>query len=121
VPVTVIDGQVIVGFDRERIEGLLGRHAGRPHFGAAVADAARMTADAGGGPVSGAYIGQVRSGTVADRMHLAAGDIILSVDGQAVADAAGLALALGRVAPDGRFEVTLLRGGKKYAVTGIMR
>src|SRR5687767_15895885 len=60
VPVITVDDQVIVGFDRPRLERLLeAGKARRPTFGAAVADAASYLAKRGQVPVFGALVGKV--------------------------------------------------------------
>ena len=61
VPVTIIDGQTVIGFDRVRLEQLVGqtqtRH--RPLFGASIADASKITVKQGSGIILGAYVGNV--------------------------------------------------------------
>ena len=49
VPVTVIDGQIIIGFDRARLEQALNMEQQRERhsFGAAIADASKITARQG--------------------------------------------------------------------------
>jgi glutaredoxin len=46
VPVTVINGQTVIGFDRGRLEQLLTKTqtSQRPPFGASIADASKITA-----------------------------------------------------------------------------
>jgi len=72
VPVTVINGQTVVGFDRGRLEQLLTKTqtSQRPPFGASIADASKITAKQGSGIILGAYIGSVRPGSVAERIGL---------------------------------------------------
>ena len=59
VPVTVIDGQTVIGFDRARLEQITG-HKQRPSLGALVANASKITARQGNGITVGAYIGKVK-------------------------------------------------------------
>ncbi len=70
VPVTVINGEAIVGFDRARLEEVLthGQKGQRPSLGAAVADASKITARQGSGITFGAYVGKVRAGSVAEKL-----------------------------------------------------
>ena len=92
VPVITIDGQTVVGFDQPRLEKLLASPTGQSfRLGATVA-----TATSGG-----AYIGGVRTGSVADRAGLQAGDIIVSVNHQDVGDRAGLEALLPSLASGG--------------------
>jgi len=83
VPVTQLGGEVIVGFDRPRIDAALVQSR-RPRLGAAVASAARMQAQGRCKAAQGAYVGKIRSGGVAAQAGLRAGDVILSIGGQAV-------------------------------------
>ncbi len=86
VPVVVIDGQVVVGFDRPRIDGLLSARApaGGPRLGAAIADAARIAARRDLQLPAGAYVGRVEPGSAAARAGIEAGDVIVALAGQAV-------------------------------------
>src|SRR4030043_156840 len=58
VPVTIINGEVVVGFDRGRLEQVTTqtRTGQRPPFGASIADASRITAKQGSGIILGAYV-----------------------------------------------------------------
>ena len=60
VPVTIINGQIVVGFDRGRLEQLLTQTQTRqrPSFGASIADASKITAKQGSGITLGAYVGR---------------------------------------------------------------
>lgn len=86
VPVVVIDGQVVVGFDRPRIDQLLsaGAAARGPRLGAAIADAARIAARRNLQLPAGAYVGRVEPGSAAARAGVEAGDVILALGGHAV-------------------------------------
>jgi len=86
VPVVVIDGQVVVGFDRPRIDQLLsaGAAARGPRLGAAIADAARIAARRNLQLPAGAYVGHVEPGSAAARAGVEAGDVILALGGHAV-------------------------------------
>ncbi len=98
VPVIAVDDQVIVGFDRPRLERVLAARAappaGKPGLGARVADAATMALRQPGLAADGAYIGGVRTGSPAEQAGLRAGDVIVAVGGTPVHDAAGLQAAL---------------------------
>ena len=61
VPVTIINQQAVIGFDRAKLEQLLTQTPGvqRPLFGASIADASKITAKHGSGITLGAYIGKV--------------------------------------------------------------
>ena len=83
VPVTQLAGDVIVGFDRPRIDAALAR-AQRPKLGAAVAAASKMHAEGRCQVDQGAYVGKVSPGGSAAKAGLRSGDIIVSLGGHAV-------------------------------------
>ncbi len=122
VPVTVIDGETIVGFDRARLEAVLAqRQPGQgPSLGAAVADASKITARQGSGITLGAYVGKVRPGSAAEKLGLVQGDIITTVNQQNIAKAADLERTLSRLGEGSHLLVVFLRGDKKLAAEGIL-
>ncbi len=116
VPVTVIGGQAIVGYDVPRLEESL-RGAQRPHLGAAIANAADMAARGRTTVSQGAYVGRVSAGGAAAEAGLAAGDVIVSIAGRPVADADELE-ALLRLVPPGRgIPVGYVRDGLQQTAT----
>jgi len=85
VPVVLIDGQVVVGFNRPLIDQLLAQRATRPpRLGAAIADAGRIAAKKGLQLSDGAYVGRVDPGSVAALAGLRPGDVIVQLAGQGV-------------------------------------
>jgi len=115
VPVIKVDGQVMVGFNRARLEQLLEhvpQHAERPKLGASVADAARHAANP-----TGAYVGRVRDGSPAARAGLRAGDVITMLAGQAVQNADDVERAMMRVQPRARVPVRVQRDGRTLELT----
>ena len=101
VPVIAIDDQIVVGFNKPRLEQLLAMRrppgpppAPRPSLGAQVADARTIMLKRGAPAQDGAYVGNVRPGTPADAAGLRSGDIITAVNGQPVRTAADLARLL---------------------------
>jgi len=121
VPVTIINGQTVVGFDRARLEQVLAqKQAGqRPSFGASIADAGKITAQQGSGTTLGAYIGKVRPGSLAERMGLAPGDIITELNMRRIANASDLEQALAGLNKGSRFSLILLRGNKTMTTEGV--
>lgn len=85
VPVTTVDDQVVVGFDRRRLESIIAQEAPtKPRLGAAVADA---------GPrvhIDGAYVGRVLPDSPAAQAGLRVGDVIVEVNRKPVRSAAEL-------------------------------
>lgn len=108
VPVIVVDDQVVVGFDQARLEQLLATASRHASLGASVADAGRFSAGA-----VGAYVGQVRSGSAAERAGLRPGDIIVQMVGHPVRGAADLEQLLAGLAPGARLAVEWLRGAER--------
>ena len=114
VPVITVDDQVIVGFDRPRLERLLeAGKARRPTFGAAVADAASYLAKRGQVPVFGALVGKVAPSSPAERAGLQPGDIITGIGLRTIANAQGVEDALANVEPGARLPVTFQRGERQ--------
>lgn len=85
VPVLIMDDNVIIGFDRPRIDAALaGSESAQPRLGAAVADASTQAAKYGLGIYEGAYVGRVNPASTAERGGVKAGDVIISLAGKAV-------------------------------------
>lgn len=121
VPVTIIDGEVVVGFDRGRLEQLTtqtqtGR---RPSFGASIADASKIAAKQGSAIILGAYVGSVRPGLVAERAGLAPGDIITELNMRHIANADDLEDALSKLSSGSRFSLVFLRGNRTMTAEGL--
>ncbi|HJX38634.1 MAG TPA: Uxx-star family glutaredoxin-like (seleno)protein [Anaerolineae bacterium] len=114
VPVVVIDGQVVVGFNTSRIDQLLSSPATRrPQLGVSVADAKKMVQKQGSGPTEGAYVGNVRPLSAGDRAGLVTGDVIVALAGHAIADAHGLEATLSSLVPGETVSLVFVRGGER--------
>ena len=118
VPVTLIDGQTIIGFDRERLEQALGQKQ-RPSFGAAIADASKITSRQGSAVTFGAYIGSVKPGFISEKMGLTKGDIITELNMQSIANADDLERALSKLNKGSRISIVFLRGDKTFGAEGM--
>ena len=128
VPVTIIGDEVIVGFDRPRLERVIARTRARPTagtgptgrkpLGAKVADASRY-AMPGGTAVLGAYVGGVNSGSPAEAAGLKAGDVITVVGGTSISTVDDLTAALSRLGP-GPVHLTVARGNTTRTVTATL-
>ena len=108
VPVIVADDEVIVGFDRQRLERIAARHAaaarseaGRPKLGLVVKDAA-----------GGVEVGGVRPGSPAEQAGFRPGDIVLQVRGQPVGSVADLERLTGTLGAGQTAEVVVRREGR---------
>jgi S1-C subfamily serine protease len=121
VPVTIINQQAVIGFDRPRLEQLIASTSGghSPSFGASIADASKITAKQGSGITLGAYVGKVRPGSVAQRIGLALGDIIIELNMKNIANADDLERALSSLDKGSRISLVFLRGNRKMATEGI--
>jgi len=122
VPVTVFDGEIVVGFDRQRLEQLVsGRpKAKRPSFGASIADAGKITAKRGDRTISGAYIGGTRQGSAAQRIGLKQGDIITRINKQNISSASELERVLKSMKEGQRILVEFQRDGRVTAAEGVL-
>jgi S1-C subfamily serine protease len=115
VPVTVIDGQAVIGFDRPRLQALLasGNHRRPVRFGLRIADADRIARKTGALPVFGAIVGSVSPASLGEKAGLKAGDIITELNMRRVSNAADLERALGGLRPGGIATIMFLRGEDK--------
>ncbi len=98
VPVTVADGEVILGFDQQKFAKLADKFSGpkRPPLGILAADAEEYLAkhpdkaEQVPSGTKGVYVGKIRPKTVASRAALKPGDVITSFAGKRVRNMAGL-------------------------------
>ena len=116
VPVILVDGHMVVGFDRARLERLLAEtppepDASRPRLGAGIADAMHHAPP---GSPPGAYIGRVRPGSPAARAGLQPGDIIVALAGQPVDSAAAVEQMLSRQGRQHPVPARIYRGGRTH-------
>lgn len=113
VPVIAVDDEVVVGFDRPRLERILAAaESGKPVFGAAIADASRITMRQGGVPVFGAYVGKVAPGSPAERAGLQPGDIITGLNLRPITNADTLEEALAALERGSLVRLTFARGNQ---------
>jgi S1-C subfamily serine protease len=108
VPVITIDDQVVVGFNRRRLEELLAQGTtAEVELGAAVADAAARV------QTNGAYVGHVKRGSLAEKAGLKAKDVIVELNGQAVRNSADLARIMAGLHPPARPKLVYMRQGQR--------
>jgi glutaredoxin 3 len=119
VPVIIVDGQIVVGFNRPRLDELLNRK-GHPSLGITVADAGNITAQHGSNVSFGAYIGKVKPGSLAERLGLIPGDIITTINKESVSTAADLEKASSKLAAGGKINIVFLRDNQEHATEGII-
>ena len=108
VPVITVDDNVVIGFDRARLEQLL---ASRPttgvELGVSVADAMPRA------KMEGAYVGKVKRSSPAERAGLAPNDVIVELDGQAVHSAADLRKAVSLLKAGSKVQLVYVRAGRR--------
>lgn len=122
VPVTEIDGEIVIGFDRPRLEQLLAaKVTQRPSFGLKIADASKIAVQQGAVPLFGAYVGGVRPGSAAEQAGFQAGDIVVEVNMQPIRNAEDLARVLLGLTQGSRAEILFLRGGQQLRVETVYR
>jgi S1-C subfamily serine protease len=121
VPVIVIGGEAIIGFDRQRIQELItaGASAGtaagsgqKVRFGLKIADAQKMAPQTGTVAVSGALIGDVTPGFTGERAGLKSGDIVTQINKQLISGAADMAQALSGLKTGDIVTIMFQRGGE---------
>lgn len=125
VPVTVIGDQVIVGFDRPRLERAISAmsEAGAPSagvgsrrsLGAKVADAGRYALP-GGTRAEGALVGGIKPGSPAEQAGLKVGDVIVAVEDRPITSVDELSEALS-AARSSTVKLALARGTTRREVT----
>jgi len=122
VPVTVIDGQIVIGFDRGRLELILAKRQKkqRPSFGASIADASKITAKQNTGIILGAYIGSVRPDSAAGKIGLVSGDIVTEFNSISITNDTDLEHVLSTINSGSRFSLSFLRDNKPMTVEGIL-
>ena len=124
VPVTVSNGDAILGFDQQKFAKLAAKFAGpkRPPLGILAADAedylAKPPEKAEKVPpgTKGVYIGKVRRKTVAARHNLKPGDIITSFAGKRVRTMAALDQMVDTLKAGDKATVKFIRDGEDKSV-----
>ena len=114
VPVIVVGGEAVIGFDRARLEQLLvsGGDGHRPRFGLKVADASRIAQKVGAVPVFGALVGAVAPASLGEKAGLRSGDIITEINMRPIHNADDLEQALTNLTPGSKASIVFLRGEK---------
>lgn len=122
VPVTDIDGNLVVGFDQRKLEHYISqaKTAAAPSFGASVADAEKYTAAHGMTVTRGAYVGGIKPGLPAAKAGLKTGDIVTRIDSTAINTAADLDKALGALEKGARVKITFIRDGQPRQTEGLL-
>jgi glutaredoxin 3 len=122
VPVTIIDDQVIVGFDRARLEHLLAAKGGTrpPSFGVKVADASKCAQKHGVIPIFGALVGGIKPGSPGERAGLKQDDVITEANLRRIHNVDDLEQALSNLSPGSRLTVVFQRGTDEYRAEAVL-
>jgi S1-C subfamily serine protease len=111
VPVITVDDNVVIGFDRRRLEQLLSQASTpRIHLGAVVADAKPRA------NIEGAYVGRIKKDSVAAKAGLQPGDVIVALGGQSVRTATDLECAAATLMRGARVALAFIRSGQRSVV-----
>ena len=125
VPVITTEDEVVVGFDQVRLGRIADRFAApkRPPFGLLAANTesyfAKHPEAAAKAPTGtkGVYVGEVRSGSVAERAGLRPADIIIGLAGKRVRDMAMLDQMVDTIKAGESVEIRYIRDGNEQTVT----
>ena len=110
VPVIVIDGQPVIGFNAPRLQELLSRGNGqKPRLGMKVADVNSSKRKPGEPPLFGAIVGDVSPSTPASRAGFRKGDIITSVNRQRINNVSEMEQVIHSMPAGSRIPVTVYR------------
>jgi S1-C subfamily serine protease len=115
VPVIVIDGQVVVGFNPVRVRELvsIGGTTTQPvRFGLKIADALSAAPQMGVNPVAGAIIGEVSPVLLGDKAGLKTGDIVTEINGNRIGNAADMEKTLAGLKSGDIVTILFLRSGE---------
>jgi S1-C subfamily serine protease len=115
VPVIIIDGEIIVGFDRARIQELIAAAKSAPpkvRFGLKIADASKVTPVTGAVAITGAIVGEVSPGAIGEKAGLKPGDIITQINRQFITGAADMEHVLVGMKPGNIVTIMFMRGGQ---------
>ncbi|MFA5309549.1 MAG: Uxx-star family glutaredoxin-like (seleno)protein [Dehalococcoidales bacterium] len=111
VPVIVVDGEAIIGFDRARLQELLSSGAtapkGQVHLGLKIADAAKS------GLQPGALVGKVSPGLLGEKAGVKEGDIITGIAGTRVQGAADVEKVVAALRPGNIVAILFWRGNEQ--------
>lgn len=108
VPVITVDGNVVVGFDRPKLEQLLAaQQTTKVELGVSVGDALPRV------KIEGAFIGRVKKGSAAERAGLAVDDVIVEVNGQSVHSAADLRKVVSTLTGGSGATLVYVRAGRR--------
>ncbi|MFC1873051.1 PDZ domain-containing protein [Chloroflexota bacterium] len=119
VPVTVFNGEFIVGFDQAKLNAAITRKSRQPKVPFGV-DAANAAGVQGLAATSGAYIGAVKPGSPAARIGVQPKDIIVNINQQDIRKVSDLQQTIAALDAGSLVLVTIQRGGVNRALEGVL-
>lgn len=108
VPVIVIDGEVVVGFNRPVIENLL-KSSGKVHFGLGIADSGVVAQKLGQELPEGVFVGKVVKGSPAEKANLKEYDVIIEFNTHLVKNSVDLEKLIKELKPGIKVNLTFIR------------
>ena len=113
VPVVVIDGQMVLGFNQPQIDGLLAQRTTRPpKLGLSIADAARIASKKGVELPNGAYVGRVNPTSSAALAGIRPGDVVTQLAGRPIHTDQDVHRVMADVHYDETVELSVWRSGQ---------
>ena len=116
VPVIVVNGIAIIGFDRVRLEQLLAASSQNSNrnlsFGLSVANASQVVYSFDVDQISGAFVGKVAPFSIGEKLGLKKGDIINEVNSKPVQNVDELQNALATLSKGNRLAIRYIRNKK---------
>ena len=117
VPVSIVDGQVILGADIPRINQLLAQRQGHsPKLGLSIADADSIAAKKGSQLPAGAYVGRVNPASSAALAGVQRGDVIVQLAGQPVRSSEDVHRVMSNLRYDQPVDLQIWRGGQRIGM-----
>jgi glutaredoxin len=117
VPVSVVDGNVILGAHISRINQVLAQRAGSsPKLGLSIADAEQIAAKKGTQLPDGAYVGRVRPASPSALAGVQPGDVIVQLAGQPVRGQQDVHRISGLLKFDQLVELVVWRNGQRIGM-----
>lgn len=117
VPVSVVDGNVVLGADVPRINQILAQRVGSsPKLGLSIADADRITAKQGAQLPDGAYVGRVHPASPGALAGVQPGDVIVQLAGQLVQGKQDVHRISDRLQFDQAVELVVWRAGQRIGM-----
>jgi glutaredoxin len=117
VPVSIVDGQVVLGADIQRINTLLAQRAQRPpRLGVSIANAAQIAAKRNQQLPAGAYVGRVHPASAAALAGVRTSDVIVQLAGQPVRSDQDVHRVTANLQYDQPLDVVVWRNGQRIAL-----